>query len=78
MCESKWPTWQVVETQKMKEREREQEEQQEMKKKGSKTTDDMKAHPMQNTTNATRCYVIPEKAELLKNGMTGSPKIYKQ
>ena len=63
MCESKWPTWQVLEAHKMKERTREQEEQQEMIKEGSKTTVDMKIHTGQKTTNATRCYVIPEKAE---------------
>ena len=65
MCESKWPTWQVLETHKMKEEntQKKEEEQQEMIKKGSKATDDMKIHTGQNTTNATRCYVIPEKAE---------------
>ena len=81
VCESKWPTWQVVETKKETKKEREHtKKEQRRKEPESRTTIDMKIRTVPNVTSATRCYAIPlgENAKPFQNDMTGFPKTYKQ
>ena len=56
------------------------EESKKRKEPESRTTIDMKIRTVPNVTSATRCYAIPlgENAKPFQNGMTGSPKTYKQ
>ena len=81
VCESKWPTWQVVETKKETKKEREHAKKKEKRRKEpeSRMTIDMKIRTEPNVTSATRCYAIPqgENAKPFQNDMTGFPKTYK-
>ena len=80
MCDieecTRWPTWQVLKIEKERARWREQKR----KEPENRTTIDMKIRTVPNVTSATRCYAIPlgENAKPFQNGMTGSPKTYKQ
>ena len=82
VCESKWPTWQVVETKKeTKRRERTPEKKsKEEKEPESRATIDMKTRIVPKVTNATRCCAIPlgENAKPFQKDMTGFPKTDKQ
>ena len=80
VCESKWPTWQVVETKKEAKKGENAKKRKKRRELESRTTIDMKIPTVQNATSATRCYAIPlgENTKPFQNDMTGSPKTYNQ